>query len=44
MLQPLLIIDVNIKPGEKKQITVFEGDTADKLANTFAKEHSILFI
>jgi hypothetical protein len=37
---PLLIIDVNIRPGVKKKIYVFDGDTADGLAERFAKEHS----
>jgi hypothetical protein len=37
---PLLIIDVNIRPGVKKKILVFEGDTAEGLAEKFAKEHS----
>lgn len=36
---PLLIIDVNIKPGLKKKIYVFDGDTADNLANKFAKDY-----
>jgi hypothetical protein len=38
---PLLIIDVNIRPGVKKKIYVFDGDTADGLAEKFSKEHSI---
>lgn len=37
---PLLIIDVNIRPGVKKKIYVFDGDTADALAERFSKEHS----
>jgi hypothetical protein len=37
---PLLIIDVNIRPGEKKKINVYDGDTAELLASRFAKEHS----
>jgi hypothetical protein len=37
---PLLIIDVNIRPGVKKKIYVFDGDTADALAEKFSKEHS----
>lgn len=39
---PLLIIDVNIRPGVKKKIYVFDGDTADGLADRFAREHSKL--
>lgn len=37
---PLLIIDVNIRPGVKKKIYVFDGDTAEGLAEKFSKEHS----
>jgi hypothetical protein len=37
---PLLIIDVNVKPGVKKKIYVYDGDTAESLAENFAKEHS----
>ncbi len=37
---PLLIIDVNIRPGVKKKIYVYDGDTADALADKFSKEHS----
>lgn len=37
---PLLIIDVNIRPGVKKKIYVFDGDTADALAERFSREHS----
>jgi hypothetical protein len=36
---PLLIIDVNIRPGLKKKIYVYDGDTSDTLAERFAKEH-----
>jgi hypothetical protein len=36
-----LIIDVNIRPGVKKKIYVFDGDTPDDLADRFAREHSI---
>jgi hypothetical protein len=39
----LLIIDVNIKPGEKRKITVYDGDTAEQLAFNFAKEYSKIF-
>lgn len=37
---PLLIIDVNIRPGVKKKINVYDGDTAENLALKFAQEHS----
>lgn len=36
-----MIIDVNIRPGVKKKIYVFDGDTAEGLAEKFAKEHSL---
>lgn len=36
---PLLIIDVNIRPGVKKKIYVFDGDTAEGLAEKFSEEH-----
>ena len=39
---PLLIIDVNIRPGVKKKIYVFDGDTSEGLADKFSKEHSKL--
>jgi hypothetical protein len=42
-LIPLLIIDVNIRPGEKQKITVYDGDTSENLAERFAFEHSNLF-
>jgi len=38
---PLLIIDVNLRPGDKKKIYVFDGDTAEGLAEKFSKEHSL---
>ncbi len=38
---PLLIIDVNIRPGVKKKIYVFDGDTAEGLAEKFALEHGM---
>ena len=40
---PLLIIDVNIRPGVKKKINVYDGDTAESLASKFAQEHSNIF-
>ena len=40
---PRLIIDVNIKPGEKKKIIVYNGDTSKKLAENFAIENSKFF-
>jgi hypothetical protein len=41
---PLLIIDVNIRPGVKKKIYVFDGDTPDGLAEKFSQEHSKRFV
>jgi len=38
---PQLIIDVNIRPGVKKKIYVYDGDTADNLADKFSKEHEL---
>ncbi len=31
---------MNIRPGVKKKIYVFDGDTAEGLAERFSKEHS----
>ena len=36
---PLLIIDVNIRPGVKKKIYVYDEDTSEALAERFSKEH-----
>jgi len=41
---PQLIIDVNIRPGVKKKIHVYNGDTAEFLANKFSKDHGMLLI
>ena len=38
---PLLIIDVNIGQGIKKKIYVYEGDTAENLAENFASEYNL---
>lgn len=35
---PQLIIDVNIRPGVKKKIYVYHGDTADEIADRFSSE------
>jgi len=32
---------VNLRPGEKKKIYVFDGDTAEGLAEKFSKEHNL---
>ncbi len=39
---PQLIIDVNVRPGVKKKINVYPGDTSEELATKFAKEHGII--
>ncbi len=41
---PLLIIDVNIRPGVKKKIYVYDGDTSEALAERFSKQHGIYSI
>lgn len=41
---PMLIIDVNIRPGVKKKIYVYDGDTSDSLAERFSKEHGKISI
>ena len=38
---PLRIIDVNIGQGVKKKIYVYKGDTAEGLAENFAKEYNL---
>jgi len=40
----LLIIDVNIRPGDKKKIYVFDGDTAEALSDKFSKENGKLYV
>jgi len=40
---PMLIIDVNIRPGVKKKIYVYDGDTSESLAERFSKEHGKYF-
>jgi hypothetical protein len=36
MKQPLLYVDVNLGPGKSERIVVFDGDTAESLAEKFA--------
>lgn len=38
---PLLFVDVNLGPDKAERIVVFEGDTADDLANRFAQRHNL---
>lgn len=39
--QPLLYVDVNLGPGKSERIVVYEGDTADNLAEKFAVNHGL---
>ena len=38
---PILQIDVNLKHGLKKKVYVYEGDTAEELANNFSIENGL---
>lgn len=40
-VNPLLFVDVNLGPGLSSRIVVFEGDTAEDLADKFATEHGL---
>ena len=37
---PLLFVDVNLGPGRAERIVVYEGDTAEQLAEEFTQKHS----
>lgn len=39
--QPLLYVDVNLGPGKSERIVVYDGDTADLLAEKFAISHGL---
>jgi len=39
--QPLLYVDVNLGPGKSERIVVYEGDTAESLADKFAINHGL---
>lgn len=39
--QPLLYVDVNLGPGKSERIVVYDGDTADSLADKFALSHGL---
>ena len=41
MKQPLLYVDVNLGPGKSERIVVYDGDTADSLAEKFAQSHGL---
>jgi hypothetical protein len=38
---PLLFVDVNLGPGRSERIVVYEGDTAEKLADEFTQKHGL---
>ena len=39
--QPLLYVDVNLGPGKSERIIVYDGDTADSLAEKFSLSHGL---
>lgn len=39
--QPLLYVDVNLGPGKSERIVVYDGDTADALAEKFSASHGL---
>lgn len=39
--QPLLYVDVNLGPGKSERIVVYDGDTAESLAEKFANSHGL---
>ena len=38
---PLLFVDVNLGPDRSERIVVYDGDTAEGLADDFAKKHNL---
>ena len=36
---PLLFVDVNLGPGRAERIVVYDGDTAEALAEEFSQRH-----
>ena len=40
-LEPMLFVDVNLGNSGNKRIVVYEGDTAENLAASFAREHDL---
>jgi hypothetical protein len=38
---PLLFVDVNLGPGRAERIVVYEGDTAEDLADEFTRKHGL---
>ena len=41
---PLLYVDVNLGINNQERIIVYEGMSADELANEFSQKHGIYFI
>ena len=41
MKQPLLYVDVNLGPGKSERIVVYDGDTAESLAEKFSQTHGL---
>ena len=39
--EPLLFVDVNLGTSEPQRIVIYEGDTAEELANKFQIKHGI---
>ena len=39
--QALLYVDVNLGPNKSERIIVYEGDTAEALAESFSKSHGL---
>ena len=37
----MLYVDVNLGPGKSERIVVFDGDTAESLAENFTKKHCL---
>jgi len=40
-LEPMLFVDVNLGNSGNKRIVVYEGDSAEALAEKFAKQHGL---
>ena len=38
---PLLFVDVNLGPDRSERIVVYDGDTAEGLADDFARKHNL---
>jgi hypothetical protein len=40
-IEPMLFVDVNLGNSGNKRIVVYEGDTAEALAENFARENGL---